>query len=284
MDTCHFPFTMDSHQMTHAVSASLFLAALTLSFSMDAGAADDDAINPDRPGVAETSQVVGKGRVQLETSVQWDRQRDDSSHERTLYSPTLLRVGIGESTELRVETDGRKLIHASDPATGQHTVTAGWADTEVGLKWHLNDAQDGQAGAPSLGVLLHAALPSGSRELRGHGLRPSLRLAAEWELPHGLSLGVMPGVGIDSDDDGARYGYGILAAELGKEFNERLHGFVELALPQIARAPHGGTQASLNTGLTYLVNKDCQLDVQLMHGLNHRSPDLSLAFGISVRR
>lgn len=264
--------------MTHATSASLLLAALCLSF---AAHADDDTINPDRPGVAESPQVVGKGRVQLETSVQWDRQRDDISHERTLTTPTLLRIGLGESTELRFETDGRNVIHASDPASGQHTVTAGWADTEVGVKWHLKDGQDG---APALGVLLHAALPSGSRELRGQGVRPSLRMVAEWDLPHGLSLGVMPGLGIDSDDEGARYGYGVLAAELGKEFNERLHGFVELAAPQIARAPHGGTQASLNTGLTYLVNKNCQLDLQLMHGLNHRSPDLSLAFGISVRK
>jgi hypothetical protein len=260
----------------------LFLSlAFGCAVHASAFAADDDAINPDRPGVAESPQVVGKGRVQLETSVQWDRQRDDSSHVRTLYSPTLLRIGLGDSTELRFETDGRNVIHASDPATGEHTVTAGWADTEVGAKWHL---KDGQGGAPALGLLLHAALPSGSRELRGHGLRPSLRLTTEWELPHGLSLSVMPGLGIDSDDDGARYGYGILAAELGKEFNERLHGFVELAAPQIARAPHGGTQASFNTGLTYLVNKDCQLDVQLTHGLNHRTPDLSLAFGLSIRR
>jgi len=269
--------------MTRAVSASILLAALCLAFCTNASA-DDDAINPDRPGIAETSKVVGKGRVQLETSVEWDRQRDDSSHQRTLTSPTLLRVGLGESAELRFETDGRNIIRASDPATGQHTVTAGWADTDVGLKWHLRDAPDRQEGAPSLGVLLHAALPSGSRALRGHSLRPSLRLVAEWELPQGMSLGVMPGLGIDSDDDGARYGYGVLAAALSKEFSERLHGFVELAAPQIARAPHGGTQASFDTGLTWLLNKDCQLDVQLMHGLNHRSPDLSLAFGLSVRR
>jgi hypothetical protein len=46
---------------------------------------------------------------------------------------------------------------------------------------------------------------------------------------------------------------------------------------------HGGTQASFDTGLTYLVNKDCQVDVSLVHGLNRRSPDLSLAFGLSLR-
>jgi len=267
--------------MAHAFPTTVLLAALGLPFATGAAsAADDDTINPDRPGVVETSKVVGQGRLQLETSVQWDRQRDDGSHQRTLTSPTLLRIGLGESTELRIETDGRTIVHESDPATGAHTVTAGWADTEVGLKWHLADQQ---GNAPSTGVLLHAALPSGSRALRGTGLRPSLRLVAEWELPHDLSFGVMPGLGSDSDDSGARYGYGILAANLGKAFNERLHGFVELAAPQIARAPHGGTQASFDTGLTWLVNRNCQLDVQLNHGLNRRTPDLSMAVGLSVR-
>jgi hypothetical protein len=269
--------------MAHAFPTTVLLAALCLPLA--SSAADDDAITPDRPGVVESSKVVGQGRLQLETSVQWDRLRDDASHERTITTPTLLRIGLGESTELRIETDGRTIIHESIPFTGVHTVTAGYADTELGLKWHLADQpQDQQAGAPSLGVLLHAALPSGSHELRGHGLRPSLRLVAEWELPHDLSFGVMPGLGSDSDDSGARYGYGILAANLGKAFNERLHGFVELAAPQIARASHGGTQASFDTGLTYLLNKNCQLDVQLNHGLNRRTPDLSVAFGLSVRR
>jgi hypothetical protein len=266
--------------MAHAAPLSLLLAALCLPFCGAAHAAEDDSISTDRPDFVESSQVVGKGRVQLETSVQWDRLRTDDSHERTLYSPTLLRIGVGESTELRIETDGRSVIHASDPGTGVHTVTAGYADTAIGVKWHLKDGQDKQ---PSLGVLLHADLPSGSRELRGHGVRPSLRLAAEWDLPQDMSFGVMPGLAVDSDDSGARYGYGILAATLGKELNERVRGFVELAAPQIARAAHGGTQLSFDTGLTYLVNKNVQADVLLTHGLNRRTPDLSVAVGLSIR-
>ncbi|MGJ7915311.1 transporter [Massilia sp. LXY-6] len=270
--------------MTHAAPLPLLLAALCLAYSGTAGAAEDDAISSDRPSVAESSQVVGKGRFQLETGLQWERQRDETVHERTLTTPTLLRIGLGERAELRIETDGRTIIHDADPASGLHTVTAGYADTSLGVKWHLADQREGQAGRPSLGVLLHADLPSGSRELRGRGLRPSLRLAADWELANAYSLSVMPGLGIDSDERGARYGYGVLAVELDKAFNERLHGFAELAAPQIARAAHGGTQAVFDAGLTYLVSKNIQVDAALMHGLNRRTPDLSLTFGLSLRR
>lgn len=244
-------------------------------------AADDDAIAPDRPDFVESSKVVGKGRLQIETSAQWDRQRDDALHSRTLTTPTLLRIGVGERAELRIETEGRTIEHDADPATGEHAVTAGWADTELGVKWHLADSR---GASPSLGVLLHAALPSGSDALRGHGVRPSLRLSAEWELPNDYSLGVMPGVASDTDDDGRRYGYGILAASLGKDFGERAHGFLELAAPQIARATHGGTQLFVDTGMSWLVDKDCQVDFAVSHGLNHRTPDLGIAFGLSLRR
>jgi hypothetical protein len=154
----------------------------------------EDTIATDRPDFVESSQVVGKGRVQLETSVQWERQRDDEVHSRTLGTPTLLRIGVSDTTELRIETDGRTVVHAS-AASGAARSVAGYADTALGVKWHLADQEgEGFAGAPSLGVLLHADLASGSRELRGHGVRPSLRLAAEWDLADGYSFGVMPGV------------------------------------------------------------------------------------------
>jgi hypothetical protein len=261
---------------------SLFSLAVlsSLSLSGAARAADDDTLVTDRPGVAESSKVVGKGRFQLETSVGWERQRDDDLHSRTSSTPSLLRVGLGDTLELRIETDGRTIEHDVDPASGAHAISAGWADTELGLKWHVADQQGSH---PSLGWLLHAALPSGNRDFKGHGVRPSLRLSAEWELPGDYALGLMPGVGSDTDDNGSRYGYGIFAANLGKDFGEHAHGFVELAAPQIAHAAHGGTQLLFDTGMSYTPNKDCQLDVAVTHGLNRRTPDLGLAFGLSLR-
>jgi hypothetical protein len=243
-------------------------------------AADDDKIEPDRPDFVESSKVVGKGRIQLETSAAWERQRDDDLHSRTLSTPSLLRIGLGDTTELRIETDGRTIEHDVDQASAEHSVQAGWADTEVGVKWHF---ADGQGNSPSLALLLHAALPSGSHDLRGHGVRPSLRLSAEWKLPGDYSLGLMPGIASDTDDNGQRYGYGIFAASLGKDFGERTQGFVELATPQVARAAHGGTQLFFDTGMSYTVTRNSQVDFAITHGLNHRTPDLGLAVGLSLR-
>jgi hypothetical protein len=260
----------------HAIAC--LLAGLSV---LSAARADDDTINPDRPNVANSSQVVGSGRVQLETGLNWDRQRDPDAHLRTLTTPTLLRIGVADALELRLETDGRTIEHASDPSGGAHAVSAGWADFAAGVKWHLYD-QDGAK--PSLGVIAELLLPTGSRALRGGGFRPTLEVPAEWDLGHDWSLAMMPGVGRDTDDAGSRYTYGVLAASVGKAFDERLHGFAEVAAPQIAHAAHGGTQLQFDAGVSWLVNKDCQLDAMVVRGLHRNTPELSLAFGLSVRR
>jgi len=256
------------------------LLALACS-AQPAHAADDDAINPDRPNIANSSQVVGEGRVQLEIGANWDRQRSDQPHLRSLTTPALLRIGVGDTTELRVENDGRSVEHEFDPATGAHTTGAGWHDTSIGFKWHF---ADGEGAHPALGLIGKVALPSGSAAMRGKGLSPQVVLAAEWDLPKGWSLAVSPGAGRDVDDNGAHYGYGILAASLGKKLTERTQGFLEVAAPQIASASHGGKQTQVDMGVSWLLNKNCLIDAMVVRGLNSNTPQLGLAFGLSMRR
>ena len=154
------------------------------------------------------------------------------------------------------------------------------ADTALGMKWRL---REGKEGVPALGLLVDAVLPSGARRLSSGGVQPSLRGVAEWDLPDDFSLGVMPGLSSQRNDTGQRFTSGIFAASLGKEINPRVHAFVELAAPQIARARDGGSQLSFDFGAAYLVNKDVQIDAALFRGLNRNTPDLSISVGISFR-
>ena len=54
--------------------------AFVIALSAVSAFADDQVINPDRPGIADGSMTVGRGTFQIETSV----ERDDQSHERDL--------------------------------------------------------------------------------------------------------------------------------------------------------------------------------------------------------
>lgn len=248
--------------------------------AVPAHAEETDTIVTDRPDFVESSNVVGKGRVQIETSVLAERNRNELSRDATLSTPTLLRLGAGDRWELRLETDGRTVARSTDAQSGERSVIAGYADTSLGAKWHFADEQ---GAAPSLAVLAHADLASGSRALRGQGVRPSLRLSAEWELPADLSLGVMPGIAAERNEQGQRYRYGILGVVLGREFSDRARGFVEVAAPRIARSVDGGTLATLDVGAAWLLSRSCQLDTMLSRGLNRRKPDLSWTVGLSFK-
>ena len=134
-----------------------------------------------------------------------------------------------------------------------------------------------------MGVLGHVDLDSGSARFRGNGARPSLRVVAEWELPHDMSLGIMPGLLFDKNDTGRRYTAGILGVVVGKEWNERWRSFVEVAAPQIARARNGGNVVTLDVGAAYLLTKQCQLDTAISRGLNRNTADWSWTIGLSLK-
>lgn len=237
-----------------------------------------ETIQTDRPDFVESSNVVGKGRVQLETSFAAERLAEEGGRSASL--PTLLRIGTGENWEVRVETDGPMSIRSQDAASGLRTRVSGFADLAIGVKWHGRD----QAGAvPSLALLAHADLASGAAALRGKGTRPSLRLVAEWELPAGFSLGAMPGLGYDRTDDGRHFYHGIWGVVLGKSWDARLRTFAEFAMPVIAHGRHGGSVSQYNMGAAYLLTDDSQLDLAIQRGANRHAPDRAWTIGFSTR-
>ncbi|RXR02621.1 transporter [Pseudoxanthomonas composti] len=252
------------------MKTDVLASCLMLLAFADLAHAQDEPIATDRPDFVESSLTVGERRLQVETSVAWERDGDADAY----TTPTLFRYGLGQAWELRLETDGWQSIDA--PRGGG---ISGVSDMSLGLKYHVAS----ELGGASLAWLLHVDLPSGAREVRGDGARPSLRLVAEWELSDSVSLGMMPGVIYDQGDDGRRYSAGIFGVVVGKAWSDRSRSFVELALPQIAHADDGGTVALLDIGAAWLLSQDVQLDVVYSRGLNDRSPDHALGAGLSIR-
>jgi hypothetical protein len=249
----------------------LLLAALVLS---SAAWAEDDEIATDRPDFVESSNVVGKGRFQIETSLAWERDKVDGVRIKGRATPTLLRLGVSDNLELRVETDGR--VRVSGPGGS----VSGTADTAVGVKWHVADAA---GGSPSMALLFHADLDSGSRAFRGQGTRPSVRLVAEWEFAGDWSAGVMPGVFQERNEEGRKYTGLIASAVVGKGLSEQWRVFAEIAASQIASKKNGGNVATLDLGTAYLVTPTAQLDFAVQRGLNRNSPDLAWTVGFSIK-
>lgn len=252
----------------------LLLGAGSVLLSQAAVAGGTDDIVTDRPDFVESSNVVGKGRVQVEASVAFERNDADGNRDRISTTPTLIRVGVTDTVELRVETDGRTVARSANGSV------RGMSDLAIGAKWHLADAN---GNSPSLALLAHVDLASGSAAFRGDGRRPSLRVAAEWELPNEMSLGLMPGVIVDKDTEGRRFTAGIFGVVVGKSWTDKFRTFAEVSMPQIAGTSHGGVQTAIDIGAAYLISNQVQIDTAVARGLNNNTADLGWTFGLSVK-
>jgi hypothetical protein len=237
-----------------------------------------DSIVTDRPDFVESSDVVGARRFQLETGVASDRRTHDGVRVRTLTTPTLFRYGLGDTTELRLETDGWTRERTRDGVASY--TEHGRSDLSLGIKWHV---LDGAGTTPGVAWLLHVDTATGSRPFRGAGLRPSLRAAIEWDLPEEFSLGLMPGVYVDRNDAGRRFAGGIFAMTLGKEWSPRWHSFLEVAGQQLASRRDGGSVVTLDTGLAFVATPALQFDIEASRGLSDAAPDLTSGLGVSIK-
>ncbi len=256
--------------------ALMAVACWTLLHASPVVSQTADQISTDRPDFVEAAATVGKGRIQVETSVGLSDTSIGGIDVTTWTTPTLIRVGVTEVLELRWESNWLVREEVT-PAAGPSNTVTGVADFSFGLKWHVRD-QDG--GAPAMAILVHADVPTGSDNTGSPGTRPSLRVTGEWDLGNDFGLGVMPG--IRSDRDGPdRFVSGILGVVIGKGWTPRFGSFVELALEQIASDRHGGTLGWVGFGATYQVSAFWQLDTALSLGLNDRSTDVGLTVGIS---
>ena len=254
---------------------ALVIGALALGSA--AALAEDEPIATDRPDFVESSDVVGGGRVQLEGGFSLERATQGGATSRVTSTPFLLRVGLDEHWEARLETDG--LIGARVEYQGVTASDHGFADISLGLKRNFRKAEGSR---PGVAVLLHADLSSGSREFRGEGVRPSLRAVAEWDLPGDTSLGVMPGVFFDRNAN-HHFVSGIFAVTYAKQWTERAHTFIEVAGQQFAPAEDGGNIITYDAGWAYLLTRNGQVDVAVSHGANANTPDWSYGAGLSWR-
>ncbi len=242
----------------------------------------EEPISTDRPDFVESSDVMAAGRWQVETGLQSERTRDPGLELRTTTTPLLLRLGVGHALELRLETDGAIRTRSTDTATGATQSEHGTSDVSLGVKWRMRDGDEAQA-TPAIAWLVHVDVDSGSRAFRGQGLRPSLRVVAEWELPQDMSVGVMPGLLYDKDDDGRRFTSGLLAVTLSKALAPAWHAFAELAGEDLGARPHRQPLQFFDMGLTWLVTESLQLDTSVTRGLSSAAPDLAWGVGLSIR-
>ena len=222
----------------------------------------------DRPDQTESATVVPRGLWQLETGYLFARDGGVDGH---AAPGTLLRIGLGGRTELRV---GHAGFLGGDGRRGA-------GDSELGAKFNLIRSADGWR--PELALLGALSLPTGDHGFSTDGADPSFLVAFAHELRPRLSLGYNAGAAWESSAERpSRDALIVYSLALGFSLTDRLGTFLELFGDRQTTGAVA-TSASVDGGLTFLLTDVLQVDVFVGRRLQGAADDLFVGTGLSVR-
>ena len=243
--------------------------------------ADADLINPDRPGLADGSAVVGRATFQLETGFQQEFRKADGRSESTRLVPSLVRLGITDRLEFRLE--GNTYTRVEDTTSGvAANHVSGFAPVSFGAKVQFQDG-DGPS-QPSLGAIVRVFPASGSDGFNTTRTTGDLRLAADWDISPAVSLNPNVGIASYEDENGTRFTTGLLALTL-TVFNEAktLSPFIDIGI-QTSEGAGQGAAALVDAGVGYIIGRNVQLDISGGIGPHGATPPHAFfAVGLSIR-
>ncbi|HEV2607497.1 MAG TPA: transporter, partial [Xanthomonadaceae bacterium] len=216
----------------------------------------DDYINPDRPGIADGSTVIFPSRFEIETGIQAEYRSHGEEHDRTLFLPSLLRIGVNKNWEIRIEGNAYTWVSTYDPLLGSMH-DEGASPVSIGAKVHFVDSAGIQQ--PSVGAILRIFPASGSGSFRTTHVTGDFRLVADWDIASQWSLNPNVGVGVYEGDANRVYTAGLFAMTLNYNPSKTLNFFVDTGV-QSPETNHGKTSVIFDAGVAYLITRDIQLD------------------------
>ena len=222
---------------------------------------DEDLINPDRPGIADGSMVIGAKRLQIESGVQAELRHQKGSSENTLFVPSLLRIGIDSRWEARIEGNTFTTTSDSD-ATGVTHRASGLAPLSLGFKYHMEDSEGVRH--PSTGAIVRIFPAWGTSDFRTQHGTGDLRLVADWDFAPKLSLNPNVGVGVYEDGQGKAYTAGLFALTLNFLPSKKLNPFIDFGL-QAPEEKNGKSSVIVDAGVAYIVGRNLRARCQRGH-------------------
>lgn len=251
------------------------LAAAAIFSIWAAGAAAQD-INPDRPDLTTSAEVVPAGALQIETGIEYERARvGGGPTERQLSVQGVLRLGLTSALEISLEGGPFVWLRAAEDNHGS-------GDYTLGLKYRLL-ASSPDGGGPALAVKPFVKLPVAREPIGSERTDFGALLLLTLGLPWGLSLDA--NVGVAAIGQRRPEGFipqGIASASLSWAATERLTTITELYYA--TKAERGGRDGLLTTvALMYRVTPRLALDAGMRTTLAGPGPDWSAFVGLSVR-
>lgn len=251
------------------------LAAFILLTIVSSAGAQDGAVDPDRPGLGTNANTVPRGALQLETGVDYARERTagESASRRTSILTTV-RYGLVESLELRLEGEPVVALRGTDDVTNV-------GDFTLGVKWRLLEGVDGEL-RPSLALLPIVKPPTAPAPIGTE--RPDFTLLGLASFGFGrVSVDLNAGIAaIGQRDPDGYLVQALLLAGVGVDITSRLKFLAELSYGSRSERDGDGTVSAV-AGVVYIINPRFAIDAAVISAVAGRGPDYRLQAGLTIR-
>lgn len=237
-----------------------------LLLGLSAPSLAQEKIEADRPDQSQGPSVVPRGLFQLEAG--YLNQRHDSRTKTHAYPTGLLRIGLLEGVEIRVQ--GAVKDSVIENGTERHI--KGWGPLSVGTKVRLWEASGWR---PDAAIMAMVTLPVASEVFKPDNPEPQFNLGFRNELSEKTDLTYNLGYGWTGGDPVRSYGANI-TRELTDKFTLYLEAFGSKGKGETA-------EYQADIGLLYLLLPNLQLDVAYGRRLNRVAPERFVGAGLAVR-
>lgn len=240
----------------------------------------------DRPDFTESTDAVPLGHFQLEMGYTFTYDRESKDRIKNHTAPEmLLRIGIAQDLELRLDWAGYSWTEMSSEIRtrrGRRVSEESWSesgeDFALGFKVKLWD-QDGWL--PHFGILGSMGMPTGSRDATAGDVVPKLGLLWAYDVTEAFS--VAGNVNFEWPiDGGERFFQTSASLSLAVVLTERVGVYLEY-FGFYPNAEDTDMAHSMNSGFTYLINDNFQIDLRVGLGLNEEADDFFSGIGFAWR-
>lgn len=246
-----------------------FIIVLVILLPFAASAQYGETIRTARPGQAIGGYTLGSKVFQVQSGISYNEFEDESNNQTTWLNNNVFRLGIWEKFEISAVVNYR--WDDTETATGNR-LSQGISNTQIGARYNILEAS---GAIPAIGIQGRVLLKAQSEVYRREKIGTRFILAAGNRITDWMSYTTNFGLIWRGDGQGPD---GTYVLNLAFGLTDKIGTFVEVY--GITNDPF---TTNFDTGFSYLVNKDFQLDISAGWQGNENIDDWFVDAGVSFR-
>lgn len=240
----------------------------------------------DRPDQTESPYTVDAGHFQVEADIvkyTYDRYKANGENTRSrtwnMAVPNL-KLGLTNSTDIQFVVDNYVRQTTSDKIANTRDTIDGFGDVTIRLKQNLWGNDGGQT---AFALMPYIKTPTNTNNLGNGEVEWGVIAPLAIDLGNGYGIGLMTQVDYLKDADNKGYHPSFVnTATLAVELTDKIGSYYEVFTE---KGTDTGAEwaVMLDTGITYALNDNVQLDMGMNIGVTEAADDFQPFLGITYR-